>query len=230
MCQTFRRAEDAEITKLKEEIAALCDQIDSLTETDTHNQEMISSLKSTVEELTVSVSTAEEKVLVSIRAKEDVESNLSRALETKLALEKVLTELKAEQRELQLQVEALTNQLTAEKMESYSSTSQDVNISSLPLSSGTSAMLARTRTVNNQIPYKSKHQDKKSLVSSGEGEEGSGDERDRSGSLISVDLQTDDAGKSSSSNSNIKRHYSHEGSVNTSNLMAVNEVRHCFEC
>jgi hypothetical protein len=203
---------------LKDEVSAFCDQIDVLTEAEVGSRETITSLKATVVQLTEALSAAEVNLLVSSRAVEDTESDLARAHESRSSMEKLVEELKLDQHELQLQVEALTNQLAAEKLETYSNISHDANLAALPGASAPSSMLSRTRSMNNQAPrdHVGDH----------------ADFRDRADSMISVDLQdTSETRQGShsrddevSSQSRSFGHLTDKGAVHTSNLMVLNEV------
>jgi epidermal growth factor receptor substrate 15 len=219
-----RQAEDAEISQLRDEITSLQNEYEVLSLTAKESSERNSILQASVDELTKALSEAEDRVEVSVRKTEDVENNLSRAHESRTALENVVSGLKVEVEDLQEQVEALTNQLEAEKLETFNNISQDVNLASLPGGSGTSAILARTRTLNNQSSFSSDHQRNNSAIRTKSEADG--------GIIRSVDSMSskdidDDGGHSSigpNGNSTLDGLRDNVSMKTTSNLMAVNEV------
>ena len=231
-----RQEEDAEITKLKDEIATLCEQIDTFTAKESYHQERISSQQAVIADLTEAVAVSKEQLLVNARAAEDGANELARAQEVRGALEKVIEEVKAEHHELRLEAEALSNQLAAETRETYNNTSPAGSVA--PASS--SAMLSRAR-------LNGAGGDEGEVVGGREQRKGS------TGSLMSVDLLTDDEAlqsRTASLSRDQGQHSDQEGGVfsgslssqsgvhthqrqgamhmNTqgSNLLAVKEVRH----
>lgn len=207
---------------MKDEIISLCSEIESLNDAAKHHDGEMCSLVKRIEELTCAVSAAEEKLLASARATEDAESDLARANTSRSALEKVVAKLKEDQSDLQLQVEALNNELAAEKFDHFNNTSQDANLSSLPGAAGQSTSTGRARNNSSQGS-----QGKKQL----------GGERDRAESLISVDLQEEGGGllphtsqsrdgesDYSATAATTSNHSFSNAGQNRSNLMAVNEV------
>ena len=224
--------EEEEIAKLNNEISSLSNQIDILFESERAHLETISTLEKTIVELSENVSKAEENLLVCMRAKSDVEFNLSRANDSICALENTVEEHRKECHDLRLQVEALTNQLAADRMETYREDSPDINLSSLSMHTGSSGILAKTKAFSNPNSHKSNFQQKRAGVVSPTSDNY---DRDRTGSMISIDLEDDvksvaesgmcPSGEKVKAVSLSKADLTSEDVKGHSNLMAVNEVK-----